>query len=114
MGFLFAIQMLMVMNNHIFNLAKHSPSVNSNDGKEEDCEGKGNNSRLVLKSITSFIMTHMTLGHSAFLFIVSLFAVLNRLQFALWFLVVHATLTLSLMVVINFYRLRNGRQHHYN
>ena len=48
-----------------------------------------------------FIGKHLLLEHCAFLFIVSFFAVINQMEWGLWFLVFHAFLTFVYITIIS-------------
>ena len=101
MGLVFFIQFSMVM---ISVINRESETINNS--------GDNNPSRnRIIKNISLFfriknlIGKHLLLEHSTFLFSVSLFCLINQTQFGLWFLTLHALLTLVYIVITTCIRL---------
>jgi len=102
MGFVFFIQFVMVVNDTLLKTEKKD--MYKNITLQEQNKIHTFVFRLI-KGVTKTIFQHCTLGHSVFLFLISLFAVLNKLYFGLWFLIIHAGLTLMLIITRTFFRL---------
>lgn len=88
MGTIFFIQFFMIMNKNIYNDINNNLIVDtSNSGKSIHFQHIADKYKL-FNNIRYFISTHLMLEHCTFLFIVSVFCVLNMTQLALWFLVI--------------------------
>lgn len=96
MGFVFFIQFVMVVNSTLLKTKKNFADQSNARGAFTGCS---------IKHIGRVALRHASLGHSAFLFLLSVFACLNKRYFGLWFLVVHACATLILITISTFYRL---------
>ena len=100
MGFVFFIQFVMMLNHTVLRVEKNRTNTGNGDVKSQN-HNKTSGPYVALQ----FTSKHCTLGHSTFLFLISPFACLNTLYFGLWFLTIHACLTLVLMITYTFYRL---------
>jgi len=99
MGLVFFIQFSMVMNSIIY---RESNAYNNSSGKGPlHKKAKMINSFLLLNKVRKFVGKHLLLEHCAFLFIVSFFAVINQMEWGLWFLVFHAFLTFVYITIIS-------------
>lgn len=103
MGFVFFIQFVMVVDDTLLKIEEKVAS--DLHRKTQGHTGSAQRCRLV-KRVAQITIHHCTLGHSAFLFLISVFACLNASYFGLWFLTVHACVTLILIVAGTFYRLQ--------
>lgn len=101
MGFTFFLQFVMLANYTIFNTAA---SEKPPDALESDKINRP------LKRIAKSVMLHGIMGHSSFLLGISIFAFADALHAGLWFLTVHAFISLLLVVVYTFYRLWKNEQ----
>lgn len=101
MGFVFFSQYTMEVNSIRF--AKNNSKIRS--------YGQTKSQRRSLKRLTALIgilrviIKHAVLGHSSFLFLISVFACFNIRYYGLCFLVPHALITLILITTSIFYRL---------
>lgn len=102
MGLVFSIQFVMVVNGTLLKI-----ETNAKNNLDEEMKGRvgGVEKCHFVKRLARIVVQHCTLGHSAFLFLVSVFACINRLYFCLWFLTVHACATLVIIIACTFRRL---------
>jgi phosphatidylglycerophosphate synthase len=102
MGLVFFIQFVMILNHTLLKVTLENDEKTNNykraDGKRILLN--------LLKKLGQLLQRHFILGHSAFLLLISVFACLNSLYFGLWFLFIHALITLVVIVAHTFYRLR--------
>jgi phosphatidylglycerophosphate synthase len=101
MGLVFFIQFVMILNHTLLKVTLE------NDEKKNNYKKTGGKRLLLnlLKKLGQLLQRHCILGHSAFLLEISIFACFNALYFGLWFLFIHALITLMLIVTHTFYRL---------
>ena len=101
MGLVFFIQFSMVMNSVII---RESETIN-NSGDNNPSRNRIIKNISLLFRIKNLFGKHLLLEHSTFLFSVSLFCLINQTQFGLWFLALHALLTLVYIVITTCIRL---------
>jgi len=102
MGLMFYVQFLMLLSSTILRKVSERESPPQANIL---FEAKGPAGGSVLKQLIKSTLLHATLGHSAFLLFLSAFALTNCLHGGLLFLTAHALFTLSLMILVTFYRL---------
>lgn len=102
MGINFFIQFIMVLNDHLF---KVNRVVN-----EDIINSKGDSlSRInyLVGNIVIFYRAHISLQHSQLLVLISFFAIINKMEFGLYFLSLHGLISLVISIIINFIKIRN-------
>ena len=100
MGLNFFIQQIMLMNNTYFKLVRNSNLKSFiNPQREVDL-----NSPIFIPII--FYRKHLSLQHNTFLFLISFFAIINKLEFGIYFLTFHAFISIILLILANFIRIR--------
>ena len=102
MGFVFYIQYIMKWSKLQIICAEIAEKSNPGSAQQH----RKMNDTAAIVSALKFIFQHAKLGHCAFLFLVSFFAFCNFLYLGLCFLVIHAFITLTALVTLNFLRLR--------
>jgi hypothetical protein len=104
MGFVFSIQFILVINDHLFIKDR---KVNEDVGVHEDhIDPKNPTLYLRLIHFCKFLNNHLPLRHNSFLFLISFFALIDALVFGLIFMTIHAGLSLGLLISINFLKIR--------
>lgn len=105
MGLVFFIQFSMVINSIIFSESK----TNSNSNFKNSFQGKIkiNKKISLINKVRRFIGKHLLLEHCAFLFIVSFFSIINRTEFGLWFLTLHALSTIFYITITSYYKIKH-------
>lgn len=98
MGVVFFNQFIMVLNDTYFSSYKNT------SGKLIESLGKNKLLVLVTK-IVKFFIKHLFLYHTTFLFFISFFAILNLMHFGIYFLTIHGTISLILLILVNFVKL---------
>jgi phosphatidylglycerophosphate synthase len=104
MGLVFFIQFLMVSNSIIFSQA--ISDKNMIIGSSSSKVVKKLRSYSLFMVVYQFIVTHLLLEHCAFLFLISLFCLMDQIEFGLWFLVIHAGLTLAYILLLSVFQLK--------
>jgi phosphatidylglycerophosphate synthase len=56
--------------------------------------------------IVFFFRNHLSYQHNTFLFLISFFAIINQIEFGIYFLTIHSLFSLLLSITINFLRIR--------
>ena len=105
MGSVFFIQFFMLLGSLIMKelLAVGVQIPEIKDNKEVPLATK----KKFLKSMWIFTGKHLLLEHCTFLFIVTVFVVLNEVDIGLWFLTIHALLTIIYILINNVVKLIN-------
>ena len=102
MGLVFFIQFIMILNDTKLNTGT---ITKSNNNARNDINNNHRGFIWSLKRSIRSTIAHNLLAHSQFLILVSVFACFNILYFGLWLLVIHAFITLIVIVTHTFYRL---------
>jgi phosphatidylglycerophosphate synthase len=102
MGINFYIQFIMVLNDHLFK-SNRTPNelLTSNKAKSEF------SIKYFIGNLIIFYRAHISLQHSQFLVIISIFLVFNQLEFGLYFITIHGLISLLLSIIINFIKIKN-------
>lgn len=102
MGINFSIQFIMVLNDHLFKTmrASNEKIINSVDTEERK------SGFLPLIQVMMFFRNHLSLQHNTFLFLISVFAILDQLVLGLVFMTIHGVISLGVSVAVNFYKIR--------
>ena len=103
MGLIFFVQISIISNSIILTKLekeeKHTQQPNKTDRKNFGLV-------CISKEILKFIGKHLLLEHCTFLVLISFFAIINRLFIGLWFITIHAGLTLIFITATSLYKLR--------
>ena len=97
MGLVFFIQFSMLVNSIIYTELKTNNYSNVNNSQYQKTKIIKN--MPFIGKVRKFIGMHLLLEHSTFLFIISLFAVINRTELGLWFLTLYAVITLVYIII---------------
>jgi phosphatidylglycerophosphate synthase len=102
MGINFYIQFIMVLNDYLFkvNRTANIELINSSNKIRSI-------SSSLIGRIIIFYRAHISLQHSQFLVLISLFLLLNQLEFGLYFITIHGLISLLLSMIINFIKIKN-------
>jgi len=101
MGFIFAIQFIMVLNDTYFkNIRKTSKDFINSKTKVTIKKYS------LMLYLFIFFRKHLSMQHTSFTFIVSIIAVMDILEGGLIFLTVYSFLSLAIVVLINFYQIK--------
>ena len=95
MGVVFFYQFIMVLNDTYFSSYDDKKYNFINSPK------KGGISNLIIILI-KFYLKHLSLYHITFLFLVSFFVIFDQMTFGIYFLTAHGTLSITLLIVVNF------------
>jgi len=101
MGFIFAIQFIMVLNDTYFK-----------DIRKSNKDFINSKTKVTIKKYSLmlylfiFFRKHLSMQHTSFTFIVSIIAVMDILEGGLIFLTVYSFLSLAIGVLINFYQIK--------
>jgi len=101
MGSVFFNQIIMIVNTtkNYFELSRDSGSklikIKNN---------KNSNLSFFLNSLY-FFRKHLTYQHNTFLFLISFFAITDKMLFGIYFLTLHSLISLLLSIIINFFRI---------
>ena len=101
MGFIFAIQFIMVLNDTYFK-----------DIRKSNKDFINSKTKVTIKKYSLmlylfiFFRKHLSMQHTSFTFIVSIIAVMDILEGGLIFLTVYSFLSLAIVVLINFYQIK--------
>ena len=101
MGFVFSIQFILLLNETLFYRKRIT-----NDFIFKDARYKNIQSKIKLFLLINYFRNHISLQHNSFLFIVSLFAFLNLMEIGLIFLTIHAAISLVIIIIINFIKIK--------
>jgi hypothetical protein len=105
MGLVFFIQFLMVSNSIIF--SKVISDETGIIGSSSSNIVSKLQSYSLFNVVRRFVANHLLLEHCAFLFLISLFCIINQIEFGLWFLVIHAGFTLVYILLASGLQLKN-------
>lgn len=105
MGLVFFIQFSMISNSVIF--AKLKRQHKDIQGSDKEVKKKSHQV-FFLKKIAKFTGRHLLLEHCAFLFLISFFAIINKLFIGLWFITIHALFTKLFIITRSVYKLKKG------
>ncbi len=97
MGSTFYIQFLMIFESQI----NISNNTDQNYNKSRPLISNNQNSIYVF---IKFILKHFLTGHSTLLFFISFFIFIDEIIFGLYFLTIHAFITLSIMIILGLFR----------
>ena len=100
MGLNFFIQQIMLMNDTYFKSVRNSNLKSFTNPKKE----VNVNSLIFIPII--FYRKHLSLQHNTFLFLISFFALIDKLEFGIYFLTFHAFISIILSILANFIRIR--------
>ena len=105
MGFVFFIQFSMVMNSIIVTESKACSKRGDNNPLNE----KKRKMKIIqfMNKVRKVFGIHLLLEHCTFLFLVSLFCIINQTQFGLFFLTLHAFITLVYIIITSILIIRN-------
>lgn len=98
MGSVFLSQLIMVINfseKFFFTSRKGATSYLNNQIKIS-----------FIFKIIYFYRQHLSYQHNTFLFLISFFAIINQIEFGIYFLTIHTLISLFLSIMINFLRIR--------
>jgi phosphatidylglycerophosphate synthase len=101
MGFNFFIQFIMLLNDNAFKKVRRSNENIVNAFELSD-------QKMIINPFIKTIMffrNHLSLQHNTFLFLVSLFSILNMLVFGLIFITIHGLVSLVISILVNFYKI---------
>ena len=105
MGLIFFIQFSMIMNSIIFVEAKRDKG-DTNIFEKSHRQDQNNHSSF-LHMVRKIIGRHLLLEHSTFLFLISLFCVIDQTELGLLFITIHALFTKLYIIFSGIYKLRN-------
>jgi phosphatidylglycerophosphate synthase len=108
MGFIYYIQFVMVYVNQVLwpKLTEKEVAEKDVQAIEKEPKIEQKESRGLIKSITKFILKHLLCGHSPFLLIVSIFAIIDQLYLGLIVLTIHTGFSFLFMSLVNFYAIK--------
>lgn len=101
MGSVFFNQIIMILNT-TKNYFEFSRVSGSNFIKI--IENKNSKLNFFLRSLY-FFRKHLTYQHNTFLFLISFFAIIDKMLFGIYFLTLHSLISLLLSIIINFFRI---------
>ena len=103
MGFVFSMQLLLVINDFVLKDVRNDKSENiADDGCSDNY---GAYYRLFRVKLVWIFSNHLALRHNSFLFFVAIFAMLNMLESGLVFMTIYSGVSLLYGLIINFIKI---------